>query len=525
MSSKPSVFLSHSWGDKPFVRAFAERLVQVGVNVWLDEAEIAIGDSLVKKISEGIEQVDYVAAIISKKSVSSGWVQKELSLAMTKEIQGRHVVVLPVVIERCELPAYLRDKLFADFTNPAAYEATFSKFLEAIGLGKPRSTFGAPKTSRSKKDAAAIEARIRQFNEHIDNKHYDKAFQFYFHDLSAALYESGDHRAVIETLNAFYSDEEYALLFLEPSAQALVHNHLARAYKFAGKTRRAMSLFERSLGLRRKTGEFDQSVSVIRDLSRTLLSLGDFAATENYLREGLGLAQNTSSRGKELGLHRQLGVLYTYEGRFKEAADELRYLPQKFRSARHSDISPLSELCLNALLTGNAVKALHNARDMHRLATKYQHKTDIVEAACLLGRAYLLADDLRRAEHHVDEAFALCKESGFVELEPDILIARARCYTQADDFDRASQNLSSALAIAKWSEYKLKEMDIQLLAANVAIKSGNKEAAGKHALNAYALASSAAPPHRYKIAFDEASKICSSLGLQVGTGSKIDTAV
>lgn len=113
MSVKPSIFLSHSWIDKSFVRTFAERLVQAGVNVWLDEAEIGIGDSLVKKISEGIEQVDYVAAVISNESVKSEWVQKELSWAMTKEIEGQRVVVLPVVIERCELPGYLKDKLFA----------------------------------------------------------------------------------------------------------------------------------------------------------------------------------------------------------------------------------------------------------------------------------------------------------------------------------------------------------------------------------------------------------------------------
>ena len=417
MSAKPSIFLSHSWVDKPFVRAFAERLVQVGANVWLDEAEIAVGDSLVKKISEGIEQVDYVAAVISNESVKSEWVQKELSLAMTKEIEGRRVVVLPVVIERCELPAYLKDKLFADFTDSSNYDVAFGKFLEAVGIRKSPSKFASTKRIQPTKDAAAIEGRIRNFRDHIQRKDYKKAFDVYLSELSTSLYESGAHRAVIETLNEFYSEEEYGFLFLEPSAQALVHSHLARSYKFAGKPRRAMTLFERSLALRDKRGELDQSVGVMRDLSRTALSLGDLASAEKYLREGIGVAQNTGNKGKELGLHRQLGILYTYQGRFAEAADELSYLPQKFRSARHSDISPLSEICLNALLTGNTVKALHNARDMYRLAKKYEHKTDIVEAAWLLGRAYLLSDDVRRVEHHLNEAFTLCKEIGFVEVE------------------------------------------------------------------------------------------------------------
>ena len=40
----PSIFLSHNSKDKPFVRKLAERLKRHGVSVWLDEAELNIGD-------------------------------------------------------------------------------------------------------------------------------------------------------------------------------------------------------------------------------------------------------------------------------------------------------------------------------------------------------------------------------------------------------------------------------------------------------------------------------------------------
>ena len=129
-----SVFLSHNSKDKPFVRKLAERLTSDGVVVWLDEAELNIGDSLIEKISDGIQKMEYVAAIISTNSIESSWVQKEISLAMSKEIAGRRVTVLPILIEKCTVPVALADKLYADFTAPENFEIEYSKILCAVGL-------------------------------------------------------------------------------------------------------------------------------------------------------------------------------------------------------------------------------------------------------------------------------------------------------------------------------------------------------------------------------------------------------
>ena len=90
-----SVFLSHNSKDKVWVRNLAQRLTSDGIVVWLDEAEINIGDSLIDKISSGIHDMEFAAAIISSNSVESSWVQKEISIAMSKEITGRSVTVLP----------------------------------------------------------------------------------------------------------------------------------------------------------------------------------------------------------------------------------------------------------------------------------------------------------------------------------------------------------------------------------------------------------------------------------------------
>ena len=52
------VFISHSHQDKPFARRLATDLAQASTDVWIDEVEIKIGDSLIARIQDAIEASD-----------------------------------------------------------------------------------------------------------------------------------------------------------------------------------------------------------------------------------------------------------------------------------------------------------------------------------------------------------------------------------------------------------------------------------------------------------------------------------
>src|SRR5882762_2886760 len=93
----PGVFLSHSHADKSFTYKLGEDLRRAGVRVWIDRAEIRVGDSLIEKITEGIKTTDYLAVILSRVSVKSEWVKREVDVAMNQEIEGRRVRVLPLL--------------------------------------------------------------------------------------------------------------------------------------------------------------------------------------------------------------------------------------------------------------------------------------------------------------------------------------------------------------------------------------------------------------------------------------------
>ncbi len=126
------IFLSHSHRDKRFVRSLARKLENHGIGVWLDEAEFNVGDSILSRLSEAIYDVDFVLAVISKASIKSSWVKEELEIAMTRQIAGKKLTVLPLIKDDCKLPKFLTGKFYADFTTPYRRRKNFAILINSI---------------------------------------------------------------------------------------------------------------------------------------------------------------------------------------------------------------------------------------------------------------------------------------------------------------------------------------------------------------------------------------------------------
>lgn len=129
------IFLSHTHQDKQFVNRLKSELKARGVeDVWVDEAEILVGDSLQKKIENAITKTRYFGVVLSPRSVKSRWVQKELELAMQMELENDSVVVLPLLFEKCDIPPFLRTKVYADFTSADSFEDSLEKLIRRLAL-------------------------------------------------------------------------------------------------------------------------------------------------------------------------------------------------------------------------------------------------------------------------------------------------------------------------------------------------------------------------------------------------------
>lgn len=127
-----SIFLSHNHNDKPFVRQLANDLITKGIKVWIDEAEIKIGDSLIRKISSGIYEMDYLGVVLTPDSVQSHWVQEELEQALHIQISEAYVKVLPILLRDCKMPGFLVDKFYVDFRDDNYYHIALEKLTVRI---------------------------------------------------------------------------------------------------------------------------------------------------------------------------------------------------------------------------------------------------------------------------------------------------------------------------------------------------------------------------------------------------------
>jgi hypothetical protein len=141
----PKVFLSHASEDKDrFVVGFARQLRESGVDVWLDQWEMKPGDSLVDKIfEEGLKDARAVIIVLSTTSVQKPWVREELNASVVNRI-SRGTKLIPVVIDRCEVPESLRSTVWQKVDCLDDYSQSLQRILSAIFDANDKPPIGKP---------------------------------------------------------------------------------------------------------------------------------------------------------------------------------------------------------------------------------------------------------------------------------------------------------------------------------------------------------------------------------------------
>jgi hypothetical protein len=90
------VFISHASEDKDsIVRPLANALKDKGLEVWYDEFELKIGDSLRRKIDVGLSKSNFGIVVISRYFIKKGWTNYELDGLITRTISGEQIM-LPI---------------------------------------------------------------------------------------------------------------------------------------------------------------------------------------------------------------------------------------------------------------------------------------------------------------------------------------------------------------------------------------------------------------------------------------------
>ncbi len=122
-----SIFLSYSSNDRPFAMGFAKELQDLGVNVWIDQLGIKLGENWDNAIEEALDKSNTFLLLISPTSITSQNVQDEVSIAINSEKK-----LVPILIKKCDLPMRWQRRQYADLTQEP--DKAIKDVLESFGL-------------------------------------------------------------------------------------------------------------------------------------------------------------------------------------------------------------------------------------------------------------------------------------------------------------------------------------------------------------------------------------------------------
>lgn len=122
----PKVFLSHTWKDGEISEKVSNLLYQDNAEPWVDYEKIKPGDSLPKKINDGIDWCEVFVMLWSEAASESYWVTLEWECALTLK-----KIIVPCLLDDTALPPLLRRLSYCDLRD---FGKGYKKLFDMLGL-------------------------------------------------------------------------------------------------------------------------------------------------------------------------------------------------------------------------------------------------------------------------------------------------------------------------------------------------------------------------------------------------------
>jgi hypothetical protein len=133
-----SCFISYSSKDQKFAERLHADLQNKGVRCWYAPEDLKIGDRIRTGIDESIRIHDKLLLILSRNSIDSEWVEKEVETAMERERQQKRTILFPIRLDDTVLAVesgwaadIRRSRNIGDFHRWKSHD-TYSKSFERL---------------------------------------------------------------------------------------------------------------------------------------------------------------------------------------------------------------------------------------------------------------------------------------------------------------------------------------------------------------------------------------------------------
>ena len=133
------VFISHSGEDTLIARKIAAECQAVGVDTFLDEAQIAIGARFEQDILEALRQANEIVVLLTPWALQRSYVWLEIGAAW---LRGIPIIVLLLGLtaaefqERANIPVALKERNLLSLNNADRY---FTELSDRVAQQRERS--------------------------------------------------------------------------------------------------------------------------------------------------------------------------------------------------------------------------------------------------------------------------------------------------------------------------------------------------------------------------------------------------
>ncbi|MFB7817074.1 toll/interleukin-1 receptor domain-containing protein [Paenibacillus chitinolyticus] len=135
LGKKIPVFISHTSRNKRIIEDLIPFLNAANLPIWYDDINIDYGESIVRKVQEGIKDSGAVIFWITKEFLKSSWCQIEMESFLTRLAGKNDILILAVVHEDIEiedLPVFIAGRKFLKVSETDTVEHVARKLIPTL---------------------------------------------------------------------------------------------------------------------------------------------------------------------------------------------------------------------------------------------------------------------------------------------------------------------------------------------------------------------------------------------------------
>lgn len=125
-SRRKRVFISYSYNDKEIAHRISDAFQREQIEVYIDYKDLDSGENVFNQIRYMYESSETVIILLSKSLFSSKYFEYEFPQHFFEEARKRKINIIPVLIEKCQIPSDFLEFEIINLTND------FTKGLEKV---------------------------------------------------------------------------------------------------------------------------------------------------------------------------------------------------------------------------------------------------------------------------------------------------------------------------------------------------------------------------------------------------------